>query len=317
MRFDELTDEEWMSVSTLITDEPARLNRRGRPRAENRVVANAVLWILSVGEPWSKLPGRYPSGPTCRRRFEDWLTSGVLGQMIKLLAEISGRTFAYIPPPPAAQSAISVCGPEILPDVDRLRGIFWQNPASWQLPATQETKWRDNRVFETDVQFPADKIISERIEFSCSASVAPGVSVLPYDNRKARMRAISVSFAATAVRRETYHSYTIDAIAQPVNDLMFRAWAEIVQSGERIERSGLIGPRFIRAGEAQQYAFEWACQWIELSDVNKDLVPVQQASVPAPTAPEASIKRCTVERQPPQAESRNDSISTDCYEYEC
>lgn len=62
MFFDELSDEEWTRVLTLIADEPIRLNRRGRPRAETRVVANAILWILTTGEPWSKLPGRYPSG---------------------------------------------------------------------------------------------------------------------------------------------------------------------------------------------------------------------------------------------------------------
>ncbi len=101
MFFDELSDEEWTRVSTLIADEPIRLNRRGRPRAETRVVANAILWILTTGEPWSKLPGRYPSGPTCRRRFEEWLASGTLGEMVAMLTELSGRAFAYVPPPPS------------------------------------------------------------------------------------------------------------------------------------------------------------------------------------------------------------------------
>ena len=68
MFFDELSNDEWALLAALVSDEPAvRLNRRGRPRAEPRIVANAVLWILTTGEPWSKLPGRYPSGPTCRR----------------------------------------------------------------------------------------------------------------------------------------------------------------------------------------------------------------------------------------------------------
>lgn len=50
MFFDELNDEEWFRLSPLIADEPIRLNRRGRPRAEPRVVANAVLWILTTGD---------------------------------------------------------------------------------------------------------------------------------------------------------------------------------------------------------------------------------------------------------------------------
>jgi hypothetical protein len=66
MNFEELSDGEWMLVSSLVSDDPPiRLNRRGRPRAEPRIVTNAVLWILTTGESWSRLPARYPSGPTC------------------------------------------------------------------------------------------------------------------------------------------------------------------------------------------------------------------------------------------------------------
>ncbi len=42
MFFDELSNDEWALLSALVSDEPAvRLNRRGRPRADPRVVANA------------------------------------------------------------------------------------------------------------------------------------------------------------------------------------------------------------------------------------------------------------------------------------
>ncbi|MFL6641173.1 MAG: transposase, partial [Paraburkholderia graminis] len=111
MFFDELSNDEWALLSALVSDEPAvRLNRRGRPRADPRVVANAVLWILTTGEPWSKLPGRYPSGPTCRRRFEEWQLNGTLLEMVRLLSR-TGRTFAYVPqpaPPVASKPAAPV-----------------------------------------------------------------------------------------------------------------------------------------------------------------------------------------------------------------
>ena len=71
MMFDDLRDNEWALVEALFCAEPARSERRGRPRVEARAVVNAVLWVLSTGEGWSKLPGRYPSPPTCRRRFDD------------------------------------------------------------------------------------------------------------------------------------------------------------------------------------------------------------------------------------------------------
>ncbi|WP_241015153.1 transposase, partial [Burkholderia sp. Ac-20379] len=142
MFFDELNDEEWTRVSTLIADEPIRLNRRGRPRAETRVVANAILWILTTGEPWSKLPGRYPSGPTCRRRFEEWLASGTLGEMVAMLTDMSRRTFAYVPPLP--ELAVPAPSAEPVVNNDRLRGVFWQNPESWRLPVAEaDDDWRD------------------------------------------------------------------------------------------------------------------------------------------------------------------------------
>lgn len=59
--FDDLRDNEWALVEALFCSEPARSERRGRPRVEARSVVNAVLWVLSTGEGWSKLPGRYPS----------------------------------------------------------------------------------------------------------------------------------------------------------------------------------------------------------------------------------------------------------------
>ncbi len=141
MFFDELSNDEWALLAALVSDEPAvRLNRRGRPRAEPRIVANAVLWILTTGEPWSKLPGRYPSGPTCRRRFEEWQLNGTLLEMVRLLSQ-TGRTFAYIPqpaPPVAAKPA--GCRSTEAPSMrdESLRGVSWRSPESWQAPRRGE-----------------------------------------------------------------------------------------------------------------------------------------------------------------------------------
>ncbi|HEX3634189.1 MAG TPA: transposase, partial [Paraburkholderia sp.] len=90
MLFDDLRDNEWALVEALFCAEPARSERRGRPRVEARAVVNAVLWVLSTGEGWSKLPGRYPSPPTCRRRFDEWQADGTLAEIVKRLGT-SGR----------------------------------------------------------------------------------------------------------------------------------------------------------------------------------------------------------------------------------
>ena len=107
MLFDDLRDNEWALVEALFCAEPARSERRGRPRVEARAVVNAVLWVLSTGEGWSKLPGRYPSPPTCRRRFDEWQADGTLAEIVKRLGttgrEISlrGRIGATAVKPPA------------------------------------------------------------------------------------------------------------------------------------------------------------------------------------------------------------------------
>ncbi|MCA3859035.1 MAG: transposase, partial [Burkholderia sp.] len=237
MFFDELNDEEWFRLSTLIADEPIRLNRRGRPRAEPRVVANAVLWILTTGEAWSKLPGRYPSGPTCRRRYEEWLASGTLLQMIDVLTQFSGRAFAYIPPPPVP--IVPAHRAEPVPDNDRLRGVFWQNPESWQLPVSQANVWDGEGASVSAM--PDDPML----DASDASFVVPGAPATELRHAHAS----SASFAAAEPQTDEYRGYTISGIAQPVQNLMYRAWAEIAQDDRRVERSGLIGPRFTDAEE--------------------------------------------------------------------
>lgn len=123
MFFDELSNEEWALVAALVTEGEVREHRRGRPRAHPRTIVNAVLWILTTGETWSKLPSHYPTVPTCRRRFNDWQMNGTLIEMVTRLAS-RGRSFAILPStpteaPPRQTQATYEC--------DRLRGVFWQD----------------------------------------------------------------------------------------------------------------------------------------------------------------------------------------------
>ena len=46
--------------------------------------------------------------------------------------------------------------------------------------------------------------------------------------------------------------YVIYVAAEQVPNAMYRAWAEIMKDGKRVERSGLVGPRFAQAGAAEQ-----------------------------------------------------------------
>jgi len=126
--FNDLQDTEWDVIGALFCGDPIRNERRGRPRVDPREVVNGVLWLLSTGEGWSKLPGRYPSPPTCRRRFEKWQSDGTLAEMFRRLAmcgrEVQLRGSIVV-------TAGKLPGPGSL---DRLRGAFWTNPEAWRAP---------------------------------------------------------------------------------------------------------------------------------------------------------------------------------------
>ncbi len=131
MTFEELTDDEWAQLSSLLSSAPGSVVfRRGRPCVPPRIIANAVLWLLSTCQPWSKLPGCYPSQPTCRRHFNEWLSNGTLAEMTRRLT-LCGRSFPnlpeLLPTPEASQSnkihsAFETAEPRII----------WSSPETWQ-----------------------------------------------------------------------------------------------------------------------------------------------------------------------------------------
>ena len=76
-RREELTDEQWALIGPLIPEPPRREDNRGRPGRDTREVMNGVLWILRSGARWQDLPDR----------FQQWVRSGVLRQVLEALAE--------------------------------------------------------------------------------------------------------------------------------------------------------------------------------------------------------------------------------------
>ncbi|MGF6967554.1 transposase [Paraburkholderia sp. WC7.3g] len=281
MFFDELNNDEWALLAPLVSDEPAvRLNRRGRPRAEPRIVTNAVLWILTTGEPWSKLPGRYPSGPTCRRRFEEWQLNGTLLEMVRLLSQ-SGRTFAYIPqpaPPVTARPEAPVAQTPSPRDDNTLRGVSWKSPESWQAPGVASTlsPWRTaDPIGDITRQLsglpsaaaPADPATTTAFATAVTAAqmhVQPAASGAfePVAADEPRP-SLTMTLAPRGTQVADSRGYLIYVVVEEVPNAMYRAWAEIIRDGRRVERSGLVGPRFLHPEHAQQFALDWARQWID------------------------------------------------------
>ena len=86
-RKEELTDEQWAVLESLIPPTIRRSDGRGRPEMhDNRAVLNGILWVLRTGAAWADLPERFPSGSTCFRRFSRWVKEGIFRQILETLA---------------------------------------------------------------------------------------------------------------------------------------------------------------------------------------------------------------------------------------
>ena len=86
-RGEELTDEQWVLLEPLLPELPRRDDGRGRPWRSQREVLNGVLWILRSGARWQDWPGSFPPYQTCHRRYQGWVRSGALRDILEVLAE--------------------------------------------------------------------------------------------------------------------------------------------------------------------------------------------------------------------------------------
>jgi len=83
----DLTDAQWKIVEPILPADPVREDGRGRPWSDRRKVLNGALWILRTGAPWPDLPARYGPFQTAHRRFQSWVRSGVMEQLLIALAQ--------------------------------------------------------------------------------------------------------------------------------------------------------------------------------------------------------------------------------------
>jgi transposase len=83
----DLTDKQWEILEPLLPKPKVREDGRGRPWRDPRDVLNGILWVLRTGAPWKDMPDRYPPYQTCHRRFQAWIDSATLEQVLWALAE--------------------------------------------------------------------------------------------------------------------------------------------------------------------------------------------------------------------------------------
>lgn len=79
----ELTDEQWFRIAKVVPPDKVRSDRRQWP---NRVMVNAMVWILKSGAPWRDLPSHFPKWKSVHTRFLRWSKSGVWKRVLDAVA---------------------------------------------------------------------------------------------------------------------------------------------------------------------------------------------------------------------------------------
>ena len=83
----DLTDQQWQIIETILPPDRVRADRRGRPWSDRRNTLNGILWILRTGARWQDLPQQYGPYQTVHRRFQNWVRSKVLEQVLLAVAQ--------------------------------------------------------------------------------------------------------------------------------------------------------------------------------------------------------------------------------------
>jgi len=79
-----LTNVQWSLVRPLLPPYPAS-GRRGRPALDPRRILNGILWKLSSGSAWARIPPACGSWQVCFLHYRRWKQDGTLRRVIDLL----------------------------------------------------------------------------------------------------------------------------------------------------------------------------------------------------------------------------------------
>lgn len=80
-------DQLWDLIEPLLPRPPRRCRYPGRRRIDDRLVLSGILFVLTTGIAWQRLPQElgFGSGMTCWRRLRDWQRAGVFARLHELL----------------------------------------------------------------------------------------------------------------------------------------------------------------------------------------------------------------------------------------
>nr|WP_232794911.1 IS5 family transposase [Kitasatospora sp. NRRL B-11411] len=74
-----MSDAEWAVLSRFLPSS----GTAGRPRSDDRVVLNGIVWKLRTGSAWRDAPERYGSWQTLYTRFRRWALDGTFSRMLR------------------------------------------------------------------------------------------------------------------------------------------------------------------------------------------------------------------------------------------
>ena len=77
----ELPNAAWDLVADIFNES----RRSGRPRTDDRLMLNGVLWVLCSGAAWRDMPERFGPWSTVYQRIRHWCNRGAFDQMLKRL----------------------------------------------------------------------------------------------------------------------------------------------------------------------------------------------------------------------------------------
>ncbi len=88
-----ISDQLWERIKPLLPRKKAPSRRGGRPPIDDRLVLEAILFVLESGIPWRLLPRQFGcSRMTCWRRIQEWQKRGIWNSLhVLLLAELQRR----------------------------------------------------------------------------------------------------------------------------------------------------------------------------------------------------------------------------------
>ena len=79
-----LSDEQWAQIGPLL---PREVGRVARPAKSNRLMVDAMVWILRTGAPWRDLPRHFGPWKSVYTRFRRWTQQGVWARVLQQLAQ--------------------------------------------------------------------------------------------------------------------------------------------------------------------------------------------------------------------------------------